>query len=110
MQTWPQLPRLIYATKVAALLGPRWGLALGRKGGGGTEPSAVSLSKARSIALSEPAFCTIKSFLHKASIQEIKVRDPGLPDLIALLGSGLGSEGWSVWALQVTGCESEDQG
>lgn len=26
----------------AALTGPRWGLALRRKGGGGTEPSAVS--------------------------------------------------------------------
>jgi hypothetical protein len=42
MQTWPQLPRVTYAAKVAVLTGLRWGLALGRKGGGGTEPSAVS--------------------------------------------------------------------
>lgn len=80
---------------------------------GGREEEAQSqqlfpLTKARSTALSEPAFCTIKSFLHKAFIQETKVRDPGLPDLIALLGSGTCSEGWGVWALQVTGCESED--
>lgn len=111
MQPWPPLPRLTYAAKVAALTGPRWGLALGRKGGGGdSEPSAVSLTKARSKALSEPASCTIQSFRHKASIQETKVRDPGLPDLIALLGPGTSSEGWGVWALQVTGCESEDRG
>lgn len=37
-------PHADLAAKVvaAALTGPRWGLALRRKGGGGTEPSAVS--------------------------------------------------------------------
>lgn len=60
---------------------------------GGREEAVQShqlfpLTKARSTALSGPASCTIKSFRLKASIQETKVRDPGLPALIALLGPG----------------------
>lgn len=89
MQTWLKLPEADLCHKGGR---PHWS-QVGPRPWGGREEEAQShqlfpLTKARSPATSEPDFCARKSFHHKASIQETKVRDPGLPDLIALLGPG----------------------